>query len=146
MIVVLDASAGVKLVLDESGSDVVRRVWDEPVEMLAPTVIVPEVAAAITAAHRDERIDRDDATSAHEEWKHLVQGIDVRLVDDGLAEHARRITERDPVRGMDAIYLAVAAELDDGADVGLLSFDGRQREAAAALRLALLPASVPEGA
>ena len=37
MIVVLDASAAVKLVLDETGSDQVRRLWDEQLTIVAPS-------------------------------------------------------------------------------------------------------------
>lgn len=141
MTVVIDASAAVKLVLDEDDSDIARRAWDEAADAVAPTIVIPEVAAAIGAARRAERIDEAGAARAHAAWKRLSTTIDVRIVDEGLAEIARGITEQGTVRGMDAIYLAVARELEDpDAGVALLSFDVRQRAAATAEGVGLMPA------
>ena len=130
MIVVIDASAAVKLILDEEKSDVARREWDRADDVIAPTVVVPEVAAAITAALRDHRIGEDGAARAHATWVELAGSIGLRVVDEGLSEQARQVAERDAGRGMDAIYIAVARELATSqSPVGLLSFDVRQRSA-----------------
>jgi hypothetical protein len=62
-----------------------------------------------------------------------------------LAEAACLIAERGSIRGMDAIYLAVADELDDPVlPAGLLSLDTRQRAAAFSQGLAVLPARVAD--
>ena len=108
MIVVLDASAAVKLVLDEDHSDQVRQLWDEPLRFVAPTIILPEVASAITAAWRAGRVREAGA----------------RL---GLASDARALAAARSVRGMDAIYVAAAMRLTGHGPIGLLSFDDRQR-------------------
>lgn len=127
MIVVLDASAAVKLVLDETGSDQVRRLWDEQLTIVAPSIVVPEVAAAIQAARRDGRVADADAQIAHRSWVSLIEDIDVLAVDLALADRARELAATRMVRGMDAVYLAVALALEDPSSVGLLSFDVRQR-------------------
>ena len=129
MIVVLDASAAVKLVLDETGSDQVRRLWDEQLTIVAPSIVVPEVAAAIQAARRDGRVADTGAQTAHRSWVSLIEDIDVLAVDLALADRARELAATRMVRGMDAVYLAVALALEDTSSVGLLSFDVRQRSA-----------------
>jgi predicted nucleic acid-binding protein len=127
VIVVLDASAAVKLVLDETGSDQVRRLWDEQLTIVAPSIVVPEVAAAIQAARRDGRVADTGAQIAHRSWVSLIEDIDVLAVDLALADRARELAATRMVRGMDAVYLAVALALEDPSSVGLLSFDVRQR-------------------
>ncbi|MGH8885146.1 MAG: type II toxin-antitoxin system VapC family toxin [Egibacteraceae bacterium] len=143
MIVVLDASAAVKLVLDEDHSDQVRRLWDEPLRFVAPTIVVPEVASAITAAWRAGRIGQADAQLAQQSWATLTDDVDLMNVDLGLASRARTLAAARSVRGMDAVYLAVALRLVGASPIGLLSFDDRQR---AALNpeddISLLPAKV----
>lgn len=129
MIVVLDASAAVKLVLDEVASTIVRRLWDEEMPMVSPTVVVPEVAAAIGAARRAGRLNEGDAASAHRSWVSLVEDIPLLTVDSHLAERARAWAADRTVRGMDAVYLGVASMLGAEQEAGLLSFDGRQRSA-----------------
>lgn len=145
MIVVIDASAAVKLVLDEDGSDTARRLWDEADDIVAPADVLAEVAAAISAARRAGRIDDGAASTAQRSWRDVANTIDIRVVDDSLGEAARQVAERAAVRGMDAIYLAVANGLDDPSEpVGLASFDVRQRAAALSEGLAVLPATVAD--
>ena len=111
MIVVLDASAAVKLVLEESGSDQVRRLWNdwnERMTVVAPSIVAPEVAAAIQAARRGGRVADVGAQLAHQSWISLVGDIDVLAVDLALADRARGLAATRVVRGMDAVYLAVA--------------------------------------
>ncbi len=145
MIIVLDASAAVKLVLDEVGSEQVHQLWDQELAMLAPSILAPEVAAAIQAARRDGRVADADADIAHRSWVSLLGDVDLLAVDVTLAGRARQLAATRTVRGMDAVYLAVALHLGDAGSAGLLSFDVRQRSA---LRsedgIHLLPADVVE--
>jgi len=129
VIVVLDASAAVKLVLDESGSDQMRRLWDERMTVVAPSIVAPEVTAAIQAARRGGRIADAGAQLAQQSWISLVGDIDVLAVDLALADCARDLAATRMVRGMEAVYLAVALALGAAGSVGLLSFDVRQRSA-----------------
>ena len=141
MIVVFDASAAVKLVLDEIDSDVARLVWDEADAVVAPTIMAVEVAAAVAAAARAGRVHADAVPTAHRALGDVVDAVDLRVVDVTLADAARGIAGGEPVRGMDAIYLAVLAELDEpAAPAALASFDAKQRAAALAAGLAILPA------
>lgn len=129
MILVLDASAAVKLVLDEIGSDQVRRLWDENLAIVAPSILGAEVAAAIRAAGRDGRVTGADTDAAQRSWTSLLDDIDLLAVDADLVERARKLAATRSVRGMDAVYLAAALRLGEAGVVGLLSFDVRQRDA-----------------
>lgn len=143
MIAVVDASAAVKLVLGERHSDVARRIWDEVSYAVAPTIVLPEVAAAIAAAGRMHRIDEHGVVRARTAWRRLSASIGLRIVDETLSVAAGNIAERGATRGMDAIYLAVTSELDGrDLDVALLSFDHRQRDAARSEGMNLMPAAL----
>lgn len=132
MILVADASAAFKLVVEEAGSDVVRRLWDEDeVAWTAPTLVAPEVASAITAAAATGRLTAAQAQQGHEVWPQLLEELDVHWVDEGLANGAVRVAQRAVVRGADAVYLALVERFAAHTDVALLSFDRRQRDAAA---------------
>lgn len=129
MIVVLDASAAVKLVLVEDHSEDVRRLWDEPLTFLAPTIVVPEVAAALGAAEACGRLTPAEAQRAHRAWVDVLDDINLVMVDIGLAIRAAEVARDRPVRGMDAIYLATALLVAGQSAAGLLSYDDRQRGA-----------------
>jgi predicted nucleic acid-binding protein len=139
--IVVDASAVAKLALDESESDLVRELWGEA-EVTAPTVILPEIAAAVARAGRDNRLVGADAL---EVANALTNYVELSAITVDLAMRAAGIAAVTGVRGMDAIYLATALEITDhGIDVALLSFDSRQREAALDLGIAIIPAEVPD--
>lgn len=147
MIVIVDASAAVKLVLDEAHSDKMQRLWNETSLVLtSPTVVVSEVAAAVASANRAARISRPEHRAAIALWHELVGEIDLRHVDEGLAHAASDLAASidRPVRGMDALYLATALEArSPDEEVGLASFDARQRAAIPPdAGIALLPVTI----
>lgn len=145
MIVVVDASAAVKLVLEEPGSTVARRLWDEPVRWVAPSIVVPEVAAAVSAARRDGRLRATAARRVRSAWAQVIEQIDLLAIDASLADRAGELAASRPIRGMDAVYLAAAVALVGADPVCLLSFDGRQRDAVQADDgIALVPADLRE--
>lgn len=127
MIVVVDASAAVKLVLAEDHSDDVRRLWDEPLTFVAPSVLLPDVAAALQAARTGGRIRRWQADVAQRAWVEVSAEVDLLSVDTDLAAAAGRLAFDRSVRGMDAVYLATAVSLARSSMTGLLSYDARQR-------------------
>lgn len=141
MKLVIDASATTKLFLDEPDSHLVAELWDEA-ELHAPTIVLPETAAAVALAgtrRRDPRIQVSDVIAE------LRRSAALRSVDTEFASRAAVLTLGGRVRGMDALYLATALEMaEHGLDVALLSFDGRQREAALDLGIAVIPAEVPD--
>ena len=141
MELVIDASATTKLFLDEPDSHLVAELWDEA-ELHAPTIVLPETAAAVALAgtrRRDPRIQVSDVIAE------LRRSAALRSVDTEFASRAAVLTHGGRVRDTDTLYLATALEMaEHGLDVALLSFDGRQREAALDLGIAVIPAEVPD--
>ena len=78
----------------------------EPI--LAPSLILSEIAAAISRG-------RDDSALAKEAVRLLEQSVVVQLVavTSELAHRAATIAADQRVRGADAIYLALAQQLDE---------------------------------
>ena len=146
MIVVVDASAAVKLVLDEDGSATARRIWDSPLPLVAPTILVTEVTAGIEAARRAGRLSPEQGRRAHASWGQLTAEVDLLSVDLALAERASAEAVTGAVRGLDAIYLALARQLAEQTTGGRCSCDGRQRTAAGLAGVSLLPVAVPAAA
>lgn len=137
--VVIDASAASALIIQEETTAVTRQLWGDPsMQFHAPAVLLVEVASAVLAAKAGGRVI--DSTDEDELLAGIERVVERRLVDDdlvGAAAGLLRLTG--PCRGMDLLYLAVAVELGG---LPLLSFDRRQRGAAATLGLPLLPAEV----
>ena len=108
---VLDASAAVKLYLDEPHSDLAKAYVDDPARtIIAPDFLLAETAAAMRNAVRDGRISRPDALFAVENLQKRVN----RLVPIGpfvrlALEMALEL--RHPVS--DCVYLAQAVEEKD---------------------------------
>jgi len=145
MILVVDASAAVKLVLDEDGSDLVRRVWDEPLSLTAPSIILPEVAVAIDAARRAGRITTQGCRRAQRSWLTAAAEIDLVSVDAVLGDRAGVLAASRPARGVDAVYVALAEQLAAETTVGLLSFDEQQRDVMGNnCAVSVLPAELPQ--
>jgi uncharacterized protein len=139
VILVADASAMVKLVLDEPGSEVIRRLWDEPVDWIAPTLVLPEGAAAVAAACRAGRLTQAQEQHAQAAFEAVIAEVALRILDASLATAAWDVARGFGLGGSDAVYLAVAQEFA-AAEPVLVTFDARQREAAEAVGVALAPA------
>lgn len=138
MIAVVDASAAAKLFLDEPGSEAVRSVWFQA-DLSAPTILLPEVASAV-------RRGRGHGTSPVDAVRFVRGSAKWRQVDIDLADRAAALASVTGLRGMDAVYVVTALDLaEHDVDVALLSFDGRQREAALDLGIAVIPAAPTHG-
>lgn len=140
MILVPTASAAARLVVEQTGSDLVRRLWDEPVTWLAPTTLVPEVATVITAAHGAGQLRGTVLEDVQGQWRSLADEIDLHVVDADLALAAGVVAEDQAVPHADAIYIALAQAMAPRSEVLLVSFDGRQRGAALATGVDVVPA------
>jgi uncharacterized protein len=142
MILYVDASALVKLYVDEAYSDLVHQ-WVEAAHAIATSrVAYVEAVAAMARRRREGSLDADGRALAVEsltgDWPHFA------LVEvDELA--AGEMATKYPLRGLDAIHLAAAAEVyhaSAGAQVAFATFDARQGAAARAEGLTVLPSEV----
>jgi predicted nucleic acid-binding protein len=126
---VVDASVVVsRLVAHDVNHDASRRWLMRHVAdgglIIAPTLLLPEVAGAIARRTGEPRLARR-ATAA----LLRVPGLRLISIDDVLARAAATLAARLRVRGADAVYIAVAADLR----LPLVTWDAEQRDRGARL-------------
>jgi predicted nucleic acid-binding protein len=138
VILYLDASALVKLYVEEPGSAAVTARLDRAEAVATVRVTYAEARAAL-ARHRREggltvRSLRRVVRQLDAEWG----TYNVVEVSDPVVRRAGALAERHALRGYDAVQLAAALDLRDaGADLEFACFDGRLARAAARERLPL---------
>lgn len=144
MIVYLDASAVVKLIVDELGSDVMLAVQDSEPTAASSALCRVETRAALSRMRRTGR----DVTAGHEQrvarFEEIWDAVAAIDVSDRVLDDAVRLTERHGLRGYDAVHLSSALTVSTaGADVAFACFDRELRAAAAAEGLELTPRELP---
>lgn len=135
----LDASALVKLVLEEDGSDDVRLLWDGAVAVFASHLADVEVVAALAAARRAQRLGDRALRDAIGRWSTLGSAIQPVELTADLAAVASRLAVDHALGGADAIHLASALVLADASPV-VATWDARLHAAVRASGLATMPA------
>ena len=85
-VVYFDASALVKLLVTEPGSDVVAALWDGCDAAVSSRLDYPEVCAALAAAGRNRDLEEDALASCRQHWERLWAALrPVELTDGGWA-------------------------------------------------------------
>jgi hypothetical protein len=137
-LVYFDASALVKLVVDEPGTEVAVELWDGCDAALASRLAYPEVCAALAAAERNHDLspaDLDTARSLWDEFWNAVRPVELtRQVEQRAGELARRLA----LRGADSVHLASALALEVE-DLVIAVWDRRLHAAALAEGLTVGP-------
>lgn len=107
---------------EEVGHDVnlrlLTRLRDEAIPMIAPTLLLPEVAGAISRGRRDARLALQFAQTLSR-----LANLVLVAVDGRLAERAVDVAARHRLRGSDAVYAAVALRFGST----LVTLDEEQR-------------------
>ncbi|MBI2237406.1 MAG: type II toxin-antitoxin system VapC family toxin, partial [Actinobacteria bacterium] len=85
MIVYFEASALVKLLVEESGSSVAAALWDKADRILTSRLTYPESRAAIAAAVRDGRALPASADAAKDQLEARWQQVEVIEVESDIA-------------------------------------------------------------
>lgn len=133
-----DSSAFVKLLVDEPGSEVAARLWDE-VDIVATSRLAhPEVAAALSAARRARRLTRASERRARADWEELWAATRVVELTAAVSADAVDLSTTLVLGGADAVHLASARVLADAAPI-LVAWDGRLRDAAVRSGLRVAP-------
>ena len=68
-LVYFDSSALVKLVLDETGSELAAALWNGCDAALSSRLAYPEVCAALAAAGRNHDLTQSEVSVARDEWE-----------------------------------------------------------------------------
>ncbi len=138
MIAYLDASALVKIVLDEADSEVARHVWDSGVSVATSRIAHAELACAVATAVRlgrhASRVVEDEIIDG----AFLRKRADFVEANEELVGSAAAIGARYGLRGMDAIHVASVLGLRAFAPL-LVSWDNSQRHVARAEGIAVYP-------
>lgn len=124
-----DSSAFVKLLVDEPGSELAERLWNEADVVAASRLALPEVSAALSAAGRAARLDQATERKARRAWSTYWAAIDVVELTAAIAADAADLARRLVLGCADAVHLASALTLT-AADPILVSWDRRLSAAA----------------
>jgi uncharacterized protein len=139
-IVYFDASALVKLVVEEDGTDVAAQLWDGCDAAVASRLAYVEVCAALAAANRNHQLGDTDLVAALDEWDGYWAAVRPVELTAAVDLRAGRLARLHSLRGADAVHLASALALDD-ADLVVAAWDERLAAGARSAGLAVAPAA-----
>lgn len=140
-LVYFDSSALVKLVLDESGSDIAAALWNGCDAALSSRLAYPEVCAALAAAGRNHDLTKSEASSATAEWEMFWASMRPVELSVAVEQSAGELAARHRLRGADAVHLASALALD-ATDLTIAVWDRRLHAGVIAAGLAVAPATI----
>jgi len=122
VIAYFDTSALVPLVVEEPGSTLCARLWDEAAHVVSVRIAYAEGRAALAQAHRLGRLTGPVLREAVSRFDVIYDQLDRIEVDDELVRRAGHLAEEHALRGYHAVHLA-AAERVRGRDAVLISGD-----------------------
>ena len=140
-IVYFDSSALVKLVLDETGSDIAAAVWNACDAALSSRLAYPEVCAALAAAGRNHDLTESEAFAAADEWDIFWSSMRPIELSSAVEKAAGELAVLHRLRGADAVHLASALALGS-VEVTVAVWDQRLHAGAAAAGLRVAPATL----
>ena len=138
-VVYFDSSALVKLVVEESGTDLVAELWDGCDAALSSRLAYPEVRAALAAAARNHDLDEDGLAAAKLAWEEFWTAVRPVELTAELERVAGELSEQHALRGADAVHLASALAVH-APDLLVAVWDDRLRSGMTAAGLAIVPA------
>ena len=112
-LVYFDASALVKLLTEEPGSDLAAELWDGCDAAVASRLAYPEVCAALAAAGRNHDLTEHELIAAGQTWREYWAAIRPVELTTAVGQHAGRLTRSHALRGADAVHLASALAVGD---------------------------------
>jgi len=136
LIVYFDTSALLPLLIEEPGSQISSRLWDEAERVVSSRLVYPEGRAALAMALRMKRLDEQDLRSAADAFETLHDQLHLVEVTEGLVLRAGALAEQFDLRGHDAVHLASVEEIADP-DAVLAAGDRSLLSAADALGIAV---------
>lgn len=137
-----DASALVKLVVEEQGTALAVELWDGCDAVVSSRLSYPEVRSALAAAVRDHRIPRRSLAAVEREWDRFWNAIRIVELSDAVSRQAAELCGVHALGGADGVHLASALTLAHaGAEPVMVVWD--QRLAAGALAAGLRIAPYP---
>jgi len=115
----------------EDSNRLLARLQEQAIPIIVPTLLLPEVSAAVSRGREDESLARKFAASLGR-LPHLV----LVPLDMALAQQSVDVAAQHHLRGSDAVYAAVALRFGST----LVTLDEEQRERVASVLTAHSPA------
>lgn len=139
VLVYFDASALVKLVIEEDGSAVAARLWDGCDAALASRLAYVEVCAALAASRRNNDLSEAGLETALAGFDAFWASLRPIEITEAVQLRAGLLAREHSLRGADAIHLASATALGDP-ELVMAVWDRRLAEGARAVGLGVSPA------
>ena len=133
-----DSNAFVKLLVDESGSELAVALWDGASEVVSNIVAYPEVRAALAAARRANRIDDGQLDEAEDELERYWSSVRQIDLTELIARAAAQECRNHALSGADGVHLASALAVSE-TGVIVVTWDQRLSTAARAAGLPVSP-------
>ena len=140
-LVYFDASASVKLLTEEEGSDLAAQLWDECDAAVASRLAYPEVRAALAAAGHNHDLDTRQLADAERAWEGYWAATRPVEFTAAVERHAGDLARIHALRGADAVHLASALAIGDS-DLIVAVWDRRLHAGAQAAGLRVAPAQL----
>jgi predicted nucleic acid-binding protein len=137
-IVYFDASALVKLVIEEDGSDLAASLWDGCDAATSSPLSYPEVCAALAAAMRNHDLTSDAHGRAQADFDIFWAAVRPVELTEQVETAAGRLAADEAINGAGAVHLASALTVTDPLLV-VAVWDRRLSVAAARNGLAVSP-------
>ncbi len=141
-LVYFDASALVKLVVEEDGSELVSQLWDGCDAALSSRLAYPEVCAALAAAGRSRALTRAGVRAALESWEDFWAAVRPLELTQAVSFRAGELARTRALRGADAVHLASVDALGR-VEVVFAVWDRRLHAGAVAEGIAVAPTTLP---
>jgi uncharacterized protein len=138
-LVYFDASAFVKLLTSEPGSDLATALWDGCDAALSSRLAYPEVRAALAAATRNHDLTGPELASAEHDWDAFWAATRPVELTAAVEQHAGQLANTHALRGADAVHLASALTIGDP-ELIIAVWDRRLHAAAQAAGCRVAPA------
>ena len=131
MIAYFDASAFLKLVIDEPGRSEALELWQRAHRRISSLLLYAEARAGLARAHRMQRIGARRLRAAVDDVEAYCEEADLLEVTEDLARYAGELAERHGLRAYDAVHLASVDAVADEETL-LVAADGALVRAARA--------------
>lgn len=141
-IVYFDASAFIKLLVEEDGTEVAVALWDGCDAAVSSRLSYPEVRAALAAAARDRRVSAADLDRAEQDWEIYWSAVRPVELTAEVARRAGVAVKEHSLRGVDGVHLASVFAVPTP-DIVMAVWDRRLRDGALAAGLQVAPAPEP---
>jgi len=140
-LVYFDSSALVKLVVEETGSELTAELWDGCDAALASRLAYPEVRAALAAAARNHDLGTRKLAAVEDAWEKYWHALRAVELTPAVARHAGDLAREHSLRGADAVHLASALAIGDP-DLVVAVWDRRLHSGARATGTLVAPADL----